>query len=224
MARIGPGSLIDEWDLPEGGDLVVPPFEDGRLKYDYLCCLCVVDSYLLPVENGEVPGVAHLARSSERVKCNVGHHVVSLRGLAELVPNSHSLGGVGYLPCCCLEDLGGWAVGDLEAVAVFSDVGRRASVDDVEGDGSVHHALSCLLVAHTVGLKDLAGVVPIVALRELGVAVPLVQGRVGAAEVTIPLVVGGYVDALDFGADIDDALVSDVRLRLLFCKQCFCGL
>ena len=85
LANIGRGSSLDERDAPEGGDLASPHFEDGRLGGDNLRRPCVVDLYLLLVEDGKVPGITHLANASEQVERNVRHHIKILRGLAELV-------------------------------------------------------------------------------------------------------------------------------------------
>ena len=57
LVIIGSGSLLDERDAPEGGDLVSPPFEDGRLGGDNLRRLCVVDTHLLSVEHCKLPDV-----------------------------------------------------------------------------------------------------------------------------------------------------------------------
>ena len=64
---IGSGSSRDEQDAPEGRHLVPTHFGDGWLGGDDLRRLCVVSSYLLLVENGEVPGVTEHTRDCERV-------------------------------------------------------------------------------------------------------------------------------------------------------------
>ena len=99
-----------------------PPFEDGRLGSDNLCQPCVVDVHLLFVEDGEVPGVAELARARERVESDVGHHVEHSHGIAEVVLHGCGLGGLRLLSRVHLEHLGGRAAGHLEAVAVSSDI------------------------------------------------------------------------------------------------------
>ena len=46
----------------------------------------------------------------------------------------------------------------------------------------------------------------------------------GVAEVVVPFIMSGRTDLLDLGADVNDTLVGDLRLRLLACKQLPCCL
>ena len=110
-----------------------------------------------------------MPRARERVEREIGHPVKRLCGTVEIVLHGYSLVGLSFLSCADLEDLVGRVAGEREAVAVSYDVGCRTGVDEGGGDGSVHHALSCLLVACLV---DLGG---------LDVDLPLFEGWAGVA-------------------------------------------
>ena len=72
VAIVKAGGLLGEWDFPEGGYYVEPPFEDGRLGGDNFRRLGVVSSDLLAVENGEISRVARFAGAREVIEGNVG--------------------------------------------------------------------------------------------------------------------------------------------------------
>ena len=74
------------------------------------------------MEDGEVYGVAHLARARKQVERDVGNYVERLSGFMEVVLHGRSLGGLFFLSGCHLLHLAGWVACESEVVTVFSDV------------------------------------------------------------------------------------------------------